>query len=256
MAKSKKPAAREEEEEVKVDVKIKARLHPTEGPGRKLDAAGNIVLAEDIPFSKLSRFIYTLEDRLNSEPCNYENKENIEPEDELKPAVAPASPPNNNMLKKPALWLSTWINEEAARFVTAWIVSEADKKHPNPLPCPHDFESAVYVHHAAKVFNIVREVRGELVRGNLLWYMRELPLTCSEFAMCVEQVPWDLGLVRLAKQSVIAAGKGKVPEFDKILEYCVKNSLMASMFDLGLKEMKRCNSQRNGDAGEKRVVTI
>ncbi|GAB7358428.1 hypothetical protein MBLNU230_g2494t1 [Neophaeotheca triangularis] len=242
MAKPKntKPTAKPDE---KFDVMIRARKN-TEAHGKHLDSEGNIILAENIPRATLSRFIYELDTRTNSQP----------PFD--RPPETDSTGSSNK--ERRVVWLSTWIDEEAARFIMAWILREADSLQPSPLPCPDDFNLAVSVHRAAKVFNLVREVRGELVRENLMWYIRNMPLTYSEFAMLMEHTDWDGGLTMTAKRSIVSLGRGRVPEFDSILEYCAETGLMVSMVELGLQSIRLGNANGNGNGGHgrKRVNAV
>jgi len=93
----------------------------------------------------------------------------------------------------------------------------------------HTLETIVETYATAYAFRIPRHLRGDDLRDAIYKYMHQGYLTAAEFAMIVEWLGFDGGLVKTAKNVVMdrlcKGGKAVLPEMGKIEEYAERMGL-------------------------------
>ncbi|KAF2207742.1 hypothetical protein CERZMDRAFT_102007 [Cercospora zeae-maydis SCOH1-5] len=87
-------------------------------------------------------------------------------------------------------WLPLGTDPHAAKTLIRWISWNLNQRHPLPIPHPETFEEAVELLAAARTFH-VKAYFTEMLRGNLMEYMRGAALTCEEFRLGWEKLAED-----------------------------------------------------------------
>ena len=139
---------------------------------------------------------------------------------------------------------------EAGRKICKWI---ADNNVSKPEPLTVDilgleaFDECVWVYKTAHGFGLRREHRGNNIRDEIYDYIKQSALRFDEFAMIVEQLDFDTGIVKTAKHMImyreVQGGVHRAPEINKIMDYCKHVGIWEEM--LAIK--KEIESKREAD---------
>ncbi|KAK4543864.1 hypothetical protein LTR36_004897 [Oleoguttula mirabilis] len=106
---------------------------------------------------------------------------------------------------------------KAAARITTWI-AKSDISAPKPLSPDvlelEHFDDCVNVLATSHALRIKRDARGDQLRDAIYAYIKQGPLSFNEFAMVVDYLHYDVGLVKTAKHAVMfskAKGGARTP---------------------------------------------
>lgn len=171
--------------------------------------------------------------------------------------------PGNPCLPKNAVTLPKGAaDERAAARVTTWIATN-DMKSPKQLTLAglnlEHFDTIVYTYATAYAFRLKRELRGDDLRNAIYDYMHQGILTHDEFAMIVEWLAFDGGLVKTAMHEIMfrkcKGGVHMPPDMGKIEAYCKAVGMWKQMEEVGkeigakMEEKDRRDAERMAKRG-------
>lgn len=129
--------------------------------------------------------------------------------------------------------------EKAAARIIKWI-ARFDPGEPKQLTLASlgvdEFDQILYTYATANAFRLKRELRGDDIRDAIYEYIHQGAMRFDEFAMVVEWLAFDRGLVKTAIHDVMhrycKGGVHTVPEMDKVEKYAKEAGMWKGMLEV------------------------